>query len=108
MAAASDAGDAVTLNTLGFEVEAGDVVKLVLQFLHEQGLSNTAVVQVKGPRGVVVQQHAKALYHPAKFEAAEPSPGCIRAAHTRSGAARGRQSAPSSMHMPPRWNAFTR
>mmetsp|Transcript_23707 Transcript_23707/g.63746 ORF Transcript_23707/g.63746 Transcript_23707/m.63746 type:complete len:540 (+) Transcript_23707:406-2025(+) len=42
MAAASDAGDAVTLNTLGFEVEAGDVVKLVLQFLHEQGLSNTA------------------------------------------------------------------
>ena len=36
------ASDDVTLNTLGFEVEAGDVVKLVLQFLHEQGLSNSA------------------------------------------------------------------
>ena len=26
----------------GFEVDGGDVVKLVLQFLHEQGLSTSA------------------------------------------------------------------
>ena len=35
------------LSAQGFEVEAGDVVKLVLQFLHEQGLSTTAGAPVR-------------------------------------------------------------
>ena len=35
-------GTDVTLSTLGFEVDATDIVKLVLQFLHEQGLSSAA------------------------------------------------------------------
>jgi hypothetical protein len=42
----ASAGDTGTLGALsaayGFEVDGGDVVRLVLQFLHEQGLSRAA------------------------------------------------------------------